>query len=119
MLDSKVPEPTAAQSISTYRENADGMKDQQPTLLERDHHREWAYKFIDKRRAEQNECYPIDDGGFNEGIRLAVLTEEVGEVARVLCGIEQGAIGGEHALRRLCDELTDVAAVAVRWLEAL
>lgn len=43
--------------------------------------------------------------------RLAILTEEVGEVARAICD-EQG---DEHLL----EELIQVAAVAARWAEDL
>ena len=44
-------------------------------------------------------------------LRLAILTEEVGEVARAICD-EQG---DEHML----EELVQVAAVALRWGEDL
>ena len=44
-------------------------------------------------------------------LRLAVLTEEVGEVARAICDDE----GSEHLL----EELIQVAAVALRWSEDL
>ncbi len=44
-----------------------------------------------------------------EPVKLAVLTEEVGEVAKALL---------EHDREGLRDELVQVAAVAVAWLEA-
>lgn len=47
--------------------------------------------------------------------RLAVLVEEVGEVARAVLG-ESGAVSDGGDLRR---ELVQVAAVATAWLEAL
>lgn len=46
----------------------------------------------------------------NVGIRLAVLTEEVGEVAAAIQD------GNTEDLRR---ELVQVAAVAIKWLESL
>jgi NTP pyrophosphatase (non-canonical NTP hydrolase) len=48
--------------------------------------------------------------------KLAVLVEEVGEVARHLC--DARAPDGIDA-QGLRDELTQVAAVAVAWLESL
>lgn len=74
---------------------------------------------VDAERDRQDEAYPLDEGGFDAGVRLAVLTEEVGEVARVQCGMAWGAIGGSHARGRLREELVQVAAVAVRWIESL
>jgi NTP pyrophosphatase (non-canonical NTP hydrolase) len=47
--------------------------------------------------------------------RLAVLVEEVGEVARAVLGAS-GAVSDGGNLRR---ELVEVAAVAVAWLEAM
>jgi NTP pyrophosphatase (non-canonical NTP hydrolase) len=43
--------------------------------------------------------------------RLAILTEEVGEVARAMCDDE-----GD---KRLLEELVQVGAVALRWAEDL
>lgn len=49
--------------------------------------------------------------------KLAVLTEEVGEVAHELCeGLKPAAIIDRKALRA---ELVQVAAVAFAWLESL
>jgi len=48
--------------------------------------------------------------------KLAVLVEEVGEVARHLCDAHQPNNLNTQGLR---DELTQVAAVAVAWLESL
>lgn len=50
-------------------------------------------------------------GPIPEGRELSVLTEEVGEVAR--------AINDHEPLDQLRDELVQVAAVCVRWLEFL
>ncbi len=44
-------------------------------------------------------------------VKVAVLTEECGEVAR--------AVLDRQDSKRLCQELVQVAAVAVAWLEAL
>jgi len=43
--------------------------------------------------------------------KLAVLVEEVGEVARALCD--------DESVDRLRDELVQVAAVSVAWIQAL
>ena len=51
------------------------------------------------------------DDGMDDAERLAVLLEEVGEVARVLND-------GEGA-DRLREEVTQVAAVAAAWIESL
>lgn len=51
------------------------------------------------------------DGPMPPHLRLAILTEEVGEVARAICD-EQG---DEHLL----EELVQVGAVALRWAEDL
>lgn len=74
---------------------------------------------VDAERDRQDDAYPLDEGGFDPSVRLAVLTEEIGEVARVECGTAWGAIGGTHARERLREELVQVAAVAVRWIETL
>ncbi len=50
--------------------------------------------------------------------KLRVLIEEVGEVAQELDHLEQ-LPGSKPAQKRLREELTQVAAVAVAWLESL
>lgn len=56
-----------------------------------------------------------------DGLRLAILTEELGEVARVLC--ERDMLSDEQDLlvarRELRTELVQVAAIAVAWVEHL
>lgn len=51
-----------------------------------------------------------------DGDKLAVLMEEVGEVARELC---EARAADEPPLPNLRTELIQVAAVAVAWAEAL
>lgn len=53
---------------------------------------------------------PID-----EAVKLAALTEEVGEVARAV--MARGGWSGEQD--NLREELVQVAAICVAWLEAL
>lgn len=67
------------------------------------------YKRIDQVRAKQNQKHPLPMG-FPKGLRMEILVEEVGEVARALL---------ERDPESLKAELVDVAAVAVRWLEIL
>lgn len=63
--------------------------------------------------------------GFPPASWLAVLAEEVGEVARIVTdwlSVETGRSdmpGSQEGLERLRDEIADVAAVCVRWLVAL
>lgn len=59
-------------------------------------------------------CPSMDDG-----LRLAVLTEEVGEVARELCEYASGNRSSAEFRKNLVAELTQVAAVAVAWIEGL
>lgn len=54
---------------------------------------------------------------WNHPIWLPVLTEEVGEVARVLCENELGNL--TDARVRLREELVQVAAMACAWIDAI
>lgn len=56
------------------------------------------------------------DDGVDAGRRLAVLTEEVGEVAREICDGNTTTLETQHKLKT---ELVQVAAVAVAWVEFL
>lgn len=56
------------------------------------------------------------DNEMSNGQRLAVLMEEIGEVARVLC--EQDTSETPERWEQLRAELTQVAAVCVAWLES-
>ena len=69
---------------------------------------------VDAERDRQDVQWPAPDG-FNDGLALAILVEEVGEVAQaqLMAAIDGGDT--EH----LREELVQVAAVAVRWLEHL
>ena len=53
-------------------------------------------------------------GSSSPAIKLAILTEEVGEVARWVCERE---LGNRPDYANLYDELTQVAAVALMWAE--
>lgn len=75
----------------------------------------------ERRKAEGRFTYTCADLGMNDYERLAVLVEEVGEVAReVLTGegkrLARDTIGTRAALRA---ELVQVAAVAKAWIEGL
>lgn len=63
---------------------------------------------INKERERQNQIYPVQEWTSSQW--LAILAEEVGEAARAVND------GNEEHLRT---ELTEVAAVAVAWLEKL
>jgi NTP pyrophosphatase (non-canonical NTP hydrolase) len=56
------------------------------------------------------------DDGVDAGRRLAVLVEEVGEVAREICDGNTTTLETQHKLKT---ELVQVAAVAVAWVEFL
>lgn len=60
-----------------------------------------------------------DVPGLTDGVKCAVLTEENGEVARVLCELAQGKLSAYAADEALYEELVQVAAVAVAWCESL
>ena len=57
------------------------------------------------------------DSTITDETKCAVLTEENGEVARVLCERASGRAGGTDD--KLYEELVQVAAVAIAWCEAL
>ena len=66
-------------------------------------------------------CADPGPGAMTDAEKLAVLTEEVGEVAREVLTqdgrrLARDSIGTRAALR---EELVQVAAVAVAWVEAL
>lgn len=53
----------------------------------------------------------------SRGDKLAILMEEVGEVAKVLCEYKQGNISAEEMNAQLRKELAQVASVSGLWLE--
>ena len=59
------------------------------------------------------------DETLGDSIKLCVLTEEVGEVARVLCERTCNPCGNDASDVRLLEELVQVAAVATAWAECL
>lgn len=56
---------------------------------------------------------------WTHSVWLAVLTEEIGEVARVICDRELGLLIDTEARMRLTEELTQVGAMTAAWLDAL
>jgi hypothetical protein len=77
------------------------------------------YKLIDSERVRQATKWSApghwgsgdcSSGGITNIVKVAVLTEEVGEVARAVLDRKPG---------NLRDELIQVAAVAVAWLEGM
>ena len=56
---------------------------------------------------------------YSSGDRLAILMEEVGEVAHELTYDQGGAGGGEGRRDELVKELIQVAAMAATWVEYL
>jgi hypothetical protein len=51
--------------------------------------------------------------------KLAVLTEEVGEVAREVLTAAELVHDGQPNRRKLAEELTQISAISAAWLEAL
>jgi hypothetical protein len=66
---------------------------------------------IHAERQRQEAQHPGDIVTGDNGARLAILLEEVGEVARCL--------NEAHGINSLRDELTQVAACCVAWLEGI
>lgn len=64
----------------------------------------------DKLKADGKFAWTCADKTIHNDVKLKVLAEEFGEVARALC---------ESDTDNLRTELVQVAAVAVAWLEAL
>jgi NTP pyrophosphatase (non-canonical NTP hydrolase) len=101
--------------------------DRDDALREVEHLRSslWAEIVAERERAHRKHgdtsmesCHPMADR------RLRVLTEEVGEVARVLNDREHDIAKGSNlaearALLHLREELIQVAAMAVAWIAAL
>jgi NTP pyrophosphatase (non-canonical NTP hydrolase) len=73
----------------------------------------------ERLKAEGRFQYTCADPQLNEYAKLAVLTEEVGEVARVLCERLAHGIRSGGADERLREELVQVAAVCLAWVEGL
>lgn len=68
-------------------------------------------------RLRQNEKWGRDDVfSHNHGIMLMILTEEVGEVAEACLGVQFHEKRADAELR---EELVQVAACAVKWIEAI
>ncbi len=80
---------------------------------------------ITSERRRQEQIYgerSIASPELEQSQRLAVLAEEFGEVARKVLDLEDPARPSVHFVQDLDDlkeELTQVAAVCVGWLEAL
>lgn len=80
------------------------------------------YADIHRERIRAHAKHDGDNGGsmerrtYADSIWLPVLTEEVGEVARLIC---DGAIEGGLDRVKLREELVQVAAMAVAWIEAV
>lgn len=70
---------------------------------------------VSERRLQEDK-FPTEDGGFDPEHRLAILAEEVGEIATETLPQSPYARGVHEPLR---GELVQVAAVAVRWIECL
>ena len=70
--------------------------------------REEIYLFIDKERARQDDKWGIMPRNNSDMVWLAVLTDEIGECARAILKTDWD---------NLKDEIIQVAAVAIAWLE--
>ena len=74
-----------------------------------------AFALVAHERESQNMKWGVQS--MHAPMWLAVLTEEVGELAQAIVEKECGRYSG--GLDQIKKELTQVAAVAVQWLEAL
>jgi NTP pyrophosphatase (non-canonical NTP hydrolase) len=70
----------------------------------------------DALKAEGRFRFTVNESALSESERLAILVEEVGEVARCVCEGNDRGVLDRVALRA---ELVQVAAVALAWLEGL
>lgn len=73
-----------------------------------------ALELVSRERDRQNKLWVREDGKWDEPdtLKLTVLVEEVGEVARAVLQTD----GDDENLR---DELVQVAGVCISWLEML
>jgi hypothetical protein len=67
-----------------------------------------------QKHGRSNTC--VSDS-ISRGDKLAILTEEVGEVARILCEFQQKNITAEEMNFQLKKELAQVASISALWLE--
>lgn len=68
---------------------------------------------------EKHGEYTTLNGEMSPMVKLAILTEEVGEVANELCeGLTVGQHRGVMDVAALRNELAQVAAVCVLWIES-
>jgi hypothetical protein len=63
--------------------------------------------------------YTIADDGVSDGMRLAMIAEEVGEVARNIMAREGIVTDGSAEDSELFKELCQVAALSAGWMERL
>ena len=77
--------------------------------------REEIFAAIEEERERQDRLHP----GWYPELALAVLAEEVGEVAEVWAAFQQASSFARKIEMRdaMRDEIIQVAAVCVRWLE--
>lgn len=87
-------------------------------LLEVGHERLRQERKCAEKLAEGLDWYTCASDRIADGDKLAVLTEEVGEVAKECCDIRAEGDSPEARLR-MRTELIQVAAVAVAWAESL
>lgn len=57
--------------------------------------------------------------GWDDPVRLPVLVEEVGEVARALCEHALGNLDRVGLVRSLREELVQVGAMTAAWIDAI
>lgn len=76
---------------------------------------------IDAHAKHDPKGHSMERRSFTDSVWLPVLTEEVGEVARVLCETEHDPelMKLPEAKKRLREELVQVAAMAVSWIDAI
>lgn len=81
------------------------------------------YSDMHRERIRAHAKHDARDGSmerktFDNPIWLAVLVEEVGEVARVLCDNELGLMDADWR-RRLREELVQVGAMTAAWIDSI
>ena len=90
------------------------------SLIEGFMRKERIWDAVDAERARQDAKW--GEQNHDDFTWMAILAEEVGEVAKAALhhnGDEPGVTASEATLSHLREELVQVAAVAVAWLEAI
>lgn len=77
------------------------------------------YERVRAHKKHKDNGGSMEQKSWDHPIWLAVVTEEVGEVARVLCEGQLGNLDEVGVKKQLKDELIQVGAMVSAWLDAI